>query len=81
MPRYLVEAYCTESAEGTARGERLTAAGAVVLSSIFVPSDQLSLHLFEAPSLEAAREVARAAAIAYARIVETVESEIGGVKE
>jgi len=41
--------------------------------STFLPEDEVCLHVFEAPSLQAAGEVSRRAAIAYDRIVEAVE--------
>ena len=42
------------------------------LGSILVPSDEIALCLFEAPSLETATEVSQQAAIPFERILEIV---------
>jgi hypothetical protein len=42
------------------------------LGSILVPADEIAFCLFEAPSLEAAGEIGRRAAIPFERILEIV---------
>jgi hypothetical protein len=83
MPSYLIEGYlprsrAAELSEAVARireaaGE-LTAEGTPVrhVRSSFVPSDELFLHVMEAPSPEAAGEATRRAGIAPERIAESV---------
>ena len=79
MTRFLVEAYTPPSfaiAEIEARARRaaddLTAGGTDVryLHAIFVPEDELCLHLLDAGSLEAANDLVRRAGISPDRIVE-----------
>jgi hypothetical protein len=78
MPTYLLETYGAGSdALADARERALTAAllGADVryLRTTYLPADETLLHFFEATSREALRDAARLAALAYERIVETVE--------
>ena len=66
MPDYLVEAYQTASGapDVTPRGD------VRLVQSIFVPQDEIGLHLFAATSAAAVREALVAVAFAYERIVE-----------
>ena len=84
MPSYLVESYlsrkrATELATTTNRARQAAEAmcedGIPVrhVRATFLAEDEVCLHLFEAPSAEAAGEASRRAAIAYDRIVEAVE--------
>ena len=67
MPSYLVEAYCSRS-ETPAR-----ATGGAFRRSLFVPEDELCLHILDAASIEAAKEIVDRAQIKYARIIEAIE--------
>jgi hypothetical protein len=80
MTRFLVEAYTpatTEIAAVEARARRaadhLAQAGTAVhyVSAIFVPEDEMCLHLVDATSLESANDLVRRAGISPDRIVET----------
>lgn len=84
MPSYLVESYlsrtrASELAATTSRARQAAEAmgreGIAVrhVRATFLAEDEVCLHLFEAPSAEAAGEASRRAAIAYDRIVEAVE--------
>jgi hypothetical protein len=84
MPSYLVESHLAltrgpELAAAASRARRaaevMSAEGTAVrhVRSTFLAEDEVCLHLFEAPSAEAAHEVSRRAAIAYDRITEAVE--------
>jgi hypothetical protein len=74
--RFLVEAYVADSpaayAEASERAERASAVGRGVrhVETTFLPSDEIALHIFEAPSLEELEEAGRLAALRYERIVE-----------
>ena len=75
MTRFLVEAYTPRSveiAEVEARARRLAEAGAEVkyVRAIFVPEDELCLHLLDAASPEAASDLVRRVGISPDRIVE-----------
>jgi hypothetical protein len=79
MTRFLVEAYTPATiqiAEVEARARRaadhLAKAGVEVqyVRTIFVPEDELCLHLLDAASAEAATDLARRAGISPDRIVE-----------
>ena len=79
MTRFLVEAYTpatVQMAEVEKRARRaadqLADAGADVqyVRAIFVPEDELCLHLLDAASVEAASELVRRAGISPDRIVE-----------
>jgi hypothetical protein len=85
MNEFLVELYvsCTEPNGVERRAERaqraaveLTQAGTPVrfVRSIFVPSDETCLFLFEAVSIDAVRETARRAALAAEHVAETAPS-------
>ena len=77
---YLVEEYMASSdsaAEVSDRARRaaveLTGSGVPVTyeRSIFVPTDELCLHLLSGPSRDAVLEAARRAGISPVRVVET----------
>jgi Protein of unknown function (DUF4242) len=77
--RFLVEAYTPASiqigeVEERARraADQLAAAGAEVeyVRTIFVPEDELCLHLLDAASIDAANELIQRAGISPDRIVE-----------
>jgi hypothetical protein len=79
VTRFLIEAYTpatVQIAEVEARAKRvaddLAEAGADVeyVRAIFVPEDELSLHLLDATSVEAASDLVRRAGISPGRIVE-----------
>ena len=79
MTRFLVEAYTPASieiGEVEARAKRaadhLAKAGTDVhyVRAIFVPEDELCLHLLDAASVEAADDLVRRAGISPDRIVE-----------
>jgi Protein of unknown function (DUF4242) len=78
MPRFLVEAYTPATiqiaaVEARARraADQLAEAGAQVqyVRAIFVPEDELCLHLLDAASAEAASDLVRRAGISPDRIV------------
>jgi hypothetical protein len=79
MPSYLVEAYVADSlsarAEMREQAERAAALGKGVryVRTTFLPTDEVALHLFEAPSVAALRRAGRLAALHYERIVEAVD--------
>jgi len=84
MPSYLVESHLSrkraaELARTTNRArqaaEAMRGEGIPVrhVRATFLAEDEVCLHLFEAPSAEAAGEASRRAAIAYDRIVEAIE--------
>jgi hypothetical protein len=76
MPTYLVEAYAPDSplahAEASNRAARTTSPGLGVrhVETTFLPTDEVALHFFEAPSLTALEQAGRLAALPYERIVE-----------
>jgi Protein of unknown function (DUF4242) len=80
VPTYLVETYGANHGEAFADArERAVRAGALGRSvryvrTTFLPSDEVLLHVFEAPSPEALRSAAKRAALTYERIVEAVEA-------
>ena len=85
MNEFLVELYvsCTESSGVETRAERaqgaaaeLTAEGTPVrfVRSIFVPTEETCLLLFEAASIDAVREAAHRAALAFDHVAETAPS-------
>jgi Nickel responsive protein SCO4226-like len=82
MKEYLVELYvsCAERDGVGRRAKRaqraaleLTAAGTPVrfVRSIFVPTDETCLLLFEAPSIDAVREAAHRAELPFDHVAET----------
>ena len=78
VPRYLVETYMPPERRAEARLAlaRLAASGGDVrqLHATFVPEDETSFCILEAPSLEAARDALVCAAVRYERIVEASAS-------
>jgi len=68
MPSYLVEAYCSRG-DAPARARSHDA----FRRSLFVPEDELCLHLLDAASIEMAKAIVDRAQIKYARIVEAIE--------
>ena len=77
--RFLVEAYVADSpsayAETNAQAERASSLvrGVRHVETTFLPSDEIALLLFEAPSLAALEHAGRLAALRYERIVEARE--------
>jgi hypothetical protein len=80
MPRFLVEAYVPDSpsayAEVSAQAERAMLLGRGVrhVGTTFLPTDEVALHLFEAPSIAALENAGRLAELRYERIVEAREA-------
>ena len=78
MPSYLVESYADRSSfeEAGERAERTAELGNGVryVRTTFLPGDEMVLHLFEAPSIEALDSAASLAALSFERIVPAVES-------
>jgi hypothetical protein len=80
MPRYLIEAYVPDSpsayAEASERAERATLPGCGVqhVATTFLPTDEVALHLFEAPSIRALEHAGRLVALRYERIVEACDT-------
>jgi hypothetical protein len=87
MPQYLVESYLADSPaadeEGRERARSTGDEGAGVryVRTTFLPQDEVVLHIFEAPSVEALDEARRVAALSYDRIVEPVEESAEARKE
>src|SRR2546423_14438160 len=79
MPRYLVEAYVADSlaaqAEVREQAQRAAVLGRGVrhVRTTFLPTDEVALHLFDAPSIAALARAGRLAALHYERIVEAFE--------
>jgi Nickel responsive protein SCO4226-like len=78
---FMVELYAPAStlgsdaraAEDAARSLRDEGLAVWYLRSIVIPDDETCFHVFEAPSLEAVREVARRATVRFERIVPVIE--------
>ncbi len=79
MPSFLVEAYLTATPEALADARDRAARAAELGTGIrhvrttYLPSDEVVMHLFEAPSAAALDDAGRRAALRYERIVEAVE--------
>lgn len=79
MPSYLIESYASGSpavladARGRARRTAELGAGIRYLRTTFIPRDEIVLHFFEAPSLDALDVAGRLAALPFERIVEAVD--------
>jgi hypothetical protein len=79
VPSYLIESYLPRNpaafanALAGARRAAELADDVVYLRTTYLPSDEICLHLFQAPSSDALGEAARHAALAYLRIVEAIE--------
>ena len=75
MPSFLVEMYVADDPSAHAEVERLARQAASLAVDVrlvrttFLPSDELALHLFEAPSVEALDRATRDAGLRYDRIV------------
>ena len=83
MTTYLVEAYMPKTIDVAEVESRVREAAAELagpnaevryLRSIFVPDDELCMHLFDADSVEAVSEVTRRAGISADRIAEAASS-------
>ena len=80
MPRYLVEAYvpaiAAAQAEVCEQAQRAALLGPGIrhVMTTFLPTDEVALHLFDAPSVAALKHASRLAALHYERIVEAQES-------
>lgn len=83
MGEFLVELYAARdgaaavehgSELGRRASEELTREGTPVrfLRSIFLPEDETCFHLYEAPSADAVRELARRAGLPLERVTEAV---------
>ncbi len=76
MKSYLVESYVArspaalESSREKARKTAELGAAVLYVRSTYLPEDEVALHLFEAPSIEALEEAGRRAALEFERIVE-----------
>jgi len=87
MNSYLVESYVARSPAALEvsreRARKTAKLGAAVLyvRSTYIPGDEVALHLFEAPSIEALEEAGRRAALDFERIVEAVDSTTSETKE
>jgi hypothetical protein len=87
MPSYLVESYIAGSQEAVeearARARLAAELGRDVryLRTTVLPTDEVILHLFEAPSAEVLDEAGRRAALPFERIVEAVEGTAHSHKE
>jgi hypothetical protein len=79
MPSYLVESYvapasdAVEDARARARRTAELGDGVRYLRTTYLPTDEVVLHLFEAPSASALDAAGRRAALPFERIVEAVE--------
>jgi hypothetical protein len=79
MPSFLVETYVADDSSAHAEVERLARRAASLTGDIrlvrttFLPSDELALNLFEAPSAEAVGRAARRAGLRCDRIVDALE--------
>jgi hypothetical protein len=85
MPEYLLELYVARAdavvvEQGAARvrraAEQYSREGTPVryLRSIFVPDDETCFLIFEAPSVEVVREVARRAALSFEHVAAAIET-------
>jgi hypothetical protein len=79
--RFAVEVFATSSGRMGHRAQAARSSGAALevaaegspiryVTSVFVPADELCLHIFDAPSVETVRAVAQRAALDPLRIVE-----------
>lgn len=82
MTSFLVESYTsTPTALGEIKARARQASAELeregtrirYVRSILIPGDEICLHLFQAPSAEAVREVSERAGFSAQRIVEAVE--------
>lgn len=81
---YLPRTRSTEMEEMASRlstrhhGSRHAPQVARYLRSTYVPEDELCFHLFEAESVDAVREASLRVSLAFDRIVEVTENQVGG---
>lgn len=79
MPSYLVEAYLANTpatlADARARAQLAAESEEYVhhVRTTFLPTDEMVLHTFEAPSDDAVRRAARRVDLRYLRIVEALD--------
>ena len=79
MRSFLVETYVADdpSAHAEVREQAVRAAALAgdvrLVRTTFLPSDEVALHVFEAPTLEALRQAADRSALRCERIVKAVE--------
>jgi hypothetical protein len=76
VPSYLVERYLPEPDDGELEAAIAAIApdvGVRHLRATYVPEDETSFHVIEAPSARAIREVLGGAGITYERVVEAVD--------
>jgi hypothetical protein len=79
MPSFLVEMYVADDPSALAEVERVARQAASLAVDVrlvrttFLPSDELALHLFEAPSAEVLDRLARHAGLRYDRMVGALE--------
>jgi hypothetical protein len=78
VPSFLVEAYgagpsAVDDARTRARRTAELGDGVRYLRTTYLPSDEVVLHLFEAPSAATLDAAGRRAALQFERIVEAVE--------
>jgi uncharacterized protein DUF4242 len=87
---YLVEVYMPATVDVAEVESRVREAAAELarpkaelryLRSIFVPDDELCMHLFDADSVEAVSEVTHRAGISADRIAEAASSAIQGTED
>lgn len=89
MANFLVERYFARTCAAGARrdaekvrraADELRLEGTTVrcLSSVFVPEDETSFHLYEAESMENVREAVQRAALSLERITEAIAFDDGG---
>ena len=87
MKTYLVESYVARSSaalEASREKARATAelsVGVRYVRTTFLPTDEIALHLFEAPSVEALDRAGRLASLQFERILDAVDRSACGAKE
>jgi hypothetical protein len=76
---YLVESYvarspaAVETARERAHKTAELGSGVVYVRSTYLPGDEVALHFFQAPSIDALEEAGRRAELDFERIVEAVD--------
>jgi hypothetical protein len=78
MPNFAIEAYHASGSDDRLGEELVRARSAAAaegvrvrhLGSVLLPGDEIAMHVFEGPSLEAVRNVLERADLEYERIVE-----------
>lgn len=69
MPEFLVETYMPQRPVDVVAP---VGDGVHLVRSLFVPEDEICLHVFAGPSVDAVRDALDGAAFAYQRIVEAM---------